>query len=384
MARARQEPQREPEGLVERPAVESAASVEPPYRSRPADDVIARFLQHVRRTGQPETFPTICRVPPPADSPPIFLKPFDVDRSKRPDGDRAPCSICSPYRPKFLHGGFLVWYPLEGVIRAIGPECGDALFGGTQYADGRIACTRREREDAALGFLQTNLPKTLQMVLAMEAIRPAAREVSRLHRKFKTEAPNVQAKLRAVRSGGGALSVGVVAELDVEADDRIEGPKGLGSGGAAYNVTFGSLPDSPMLNATFDPMQEWEELRYSVFSVPAPPHADAALEWVIENAAEVEQMEAMVKRLRRCSEDYVKFAERLDRCLQLFSPELFAVLDAWGRHPQNVFKLKAHAENGVFKFEHERRYDTWTHRERVTLVPDVTKLVVRGNWPGFE
>ncbi len=78
------------------------------YTTRPSDVIIERFLAHVRETGQPETFSTLCREPPSADSPPKFLRKFDVDRKLRPERDMAPCAICSPWKPKFLHDGFLV------------------------------------------------------------------------------------------------------------------------------------------------------------------------------------------------------------------------------------------------------------------------------------
>ena len=110
------------------------ATSEPPHRFRPAESVVQLFLEHVRRTAEPETFPTISHSMPRADSRPIFLRRFDVDRKKRPNGDMAPCPICSPNDAKFLNNGYLVWYPDEGVIRAIGPECGDTVFGGDQYA----------------------------------------------------------------------------------------------------------------------------------------------------------------------------------------------------------------------------------------------------------
>ena len=81
------------------PRSELAASDIAIYTTRPSESIILRFLDHVRMTGMPETFPTICRTPPPDGSPPRFLRRIDVDRKLRPDGDLAPCAICSPFSP---------------------------------------------------------------------------------------------------------------------------------------------------------------------------------------------------------------------------------------------------------------------------------------------
>jgi hypothetical protein len=159
------------------------------YLSRPSESLVTAFLDHVRRTGAPETFPTICRTKPRAESRPMFLRRFDVDRRKRRNADKVPCPICSPNDPKFLHGGYFVWYPDEGVIRGIGPECGDTVFGGNLYAEAKNQFDREERERQAVEFLEKNLQKILSMIMALEAIRPAAQEAAKLYSDFKRAAP---------------------------------------------------------------------------------------------------------------------------------------------------------------------------------------------------
>jgi hypothetical protein len=200
------------------------------YRSRPSESDIALFLDHVRETGEPESFPGICRTKPPRASRPIFLRRFDIDRKKRRDGQMAPCPICSPNDSKFLHGGYLAWYPDEGVIRAIGPECGDTVFGGTAYAEAKETFDREERERRAVEFLEKNLHKALAMIAALEAIRSAAIEADRLYAELKRRAPIAQRVLRGIRTGSGLLKVSIVTERDETNESQIEGPRGLGRG----------------------------------------------------------------------------------------------------------------------------------------------------------
>ena len=159
MARPHAKDPAEAAPTVPRSEAAPSAESEAPYRFRPTEDEVARFLDHVRRTGQPETFPTICRTTPSALSRPVFLRKFSVERSRRPDGDEAPCPICSPNDPKYLHDAYLVWYPDEGVIRAIGPECGDSVFGGTAYAEAKGEFEIEERERRPPTSLRRTCPR---------------------------------------------------------------------------------------------------------------------------------------------------------------------------------------------------------------------------------
>lgn len=354
------------------------------YRSRPCEAEIARFLDHVRDTGEPESFPGICRSKPPKDSRPVFLRRFDVDRKKRRDGQMAPCPICSPNDPKFLHEGYLVWYPDEAVIRAIGPECGDAVFGGTAYAEAKETFDREERERRAVEFLEKNLRKALAMIVALEAIRPAAIEADRLHVQLRRDAPNAQKTLRAVRAAGGALKVSIVTERDEDDEDRIEGPRGFGKKDSeydAYEEVIGLLPDSTILNASLTARRDCRDIEDLIASIPRFDSEEAAFFWICDQSERLEELEAAVAILQDCSSRYVKLADRLDRFLQFFSPAVFDQLDRWGQHPDNSVYIEAGYDNGTFTLCHGRRY---AEREEVRLRPDMARLSVRGAWPGFE
>ena len=95
-------------GFVQRREATHQKAATGPYPTPPSQSVIDVFLDHVRRTGQPETFPTIARLPPPPNSTPVILCKFDVDRTKRLHRDMAPCAICSPFKEKCLHDMLLV------------------------------------------------------------------------------------------------------------------------------------------------------------------------------------------------------------------------------------------------------------------------------------
>lgn len=384
MSRSLTKPGRDDAQDVPRGAIEARLPAPSDFPTRPTDAVIDAFLQHVRDTGEPESFPSITTTKPPPDSRPVFLRRFSIDRKRRRDGEMAPCPICSPASPKYLHEGYLTWYPDEQVIRAIGPECGDTVFGGTQYAEAKAVFDLAERERLAVEFLQRNLPKALSMLVALQALEDAAIEAERLHEQLRKGAPRVHAKLRQMKSAGGAISVSIVREKTKKDDARSIGPRGFGKADSDYDSTeevFGHLPDTTALYAKFEPVVELRELLNRLTDLPQLQSTDDAFLWACDASESLERLETAVEVLRDCAAGYVRLADRLDRFAEFFSVKLFAQLNRWGQHEEGPFHLEAEAGNGVFRLEHAAH---WNDRDRIILRPDMSKLMRRGNLPGFE
>lgn len=162
------------------------------YASPPGDDLTRAFQEHVQRTGQPETFPSITTSRPPKDGAVVALfHPIRIPRGKRPLGDMAPCPICSPSSPKFLDRGTLIWCEGSLGIYAVGPECSDTL-----WADGRLnravnALRQTSKEKADLSLLTqalTSAPAQLQWI---DGHRKAAELVARYHGNLGKAAPRL-------------------------------------------------------------------------------------------------------------------------------------------------------------------------------------------------
>ena len=287
----------------------------------------------------------------------MFLRQFSVERRKRPDGDEVPCPICSPNDPKYLHDAYLVWYRDEGVIRAIGPECGDSVFGGTMYAEAKGKFDLEERERRAIDFLEKNLSKTASMLAALGRLKLAVFEAERLYLEFTGRAPRIHERLRRLRGLAGPLEATV-------------------------------LGDASVLNARLRLVKDWQALHDILFALPRVLDADAAFLWVCEATPRLEQMEKAGAVLRRCSTHYVRLVGLLDRFPQFFSAPLFARLDAWGRREGGDFDLSASTEGGTFGLQHRSsvlRYGrTCRVIEVLSMRPDMAALSARGDWPGFE
>lgn len=370
---------------VSRGVIEARLPAPGDFSTRPSDALIDAFLQHVRDSGEPESFLSITTTKPKPDSRPVFLRRFSIERKRRRDGDMAPCPICSPASPKYLHEGYLTWYPDECVIRAIGPECGDTFFGGTQYAEAKTAFDLVERERLAVEFLHKNLPKALSMLVALRSLEDAAVEAERLHHQLRKDGPRIHARLRKIKLAGGAISVSIVREKARKKDDaRSVGPRGFGKADSDYDSTeevFGHLPDTSALLAKFEPRAELQELIDALLELPQLQSGDQAFLWACDASESLDRLEGAVAKLRSCAGGYVRLTDRLDRFAEFFSETLFSQLHLWGQHEENMFNLAAEAGHGVFRLEHAER---WNDRDCVTLRPDMSKLNRRGNLPGFE
>ena len=196
-----------------------------PHTTRPTADFIQSFLEHVRKTAEPETFATIDLSRPPAWSEPYVLTRFSVDRNKRPNKDMARCAVCSPENPKCLNDMYLIWYEREGLIRPVGPDCGDSIENGHMYAQARKAYDERLERQRLENFIERNLPKLPAMHAALLELRPAIVEAERLHNKLRNENEDIPKQLREIlHRERGLLTVNVRVKYEVEETSMASAP----------------------------------------------------------------------------------------------------------------------------------------------------------------
>ncbi|MBN1916712.1 MAG: hypothetical protein JW889_02285 [Verrucomicrobia bacterium] len=357
-----------------------------PHATRPTDAWVQRFLDHVRQTGQPETFPDLDWSHPPAWSTPFILKNFDVDRKKRPDGDMAPCAICSPRRPKCLKKLYLIYYELEGVVRVIGPECGAQIEGGELFVAELTAFKRRERQQRAEATLEQKLPFVPQMIVALDALRPALTEADRLHRKLRGDNSAIARQFRQLKNqGGGLLTVSVEIEPqrkevepadgdDVDDNDRPErvGPRGFGRGVDTYTESFGVLVGEAMFASSFTPLENLDDLLAVAQVLPSVSDVQTAFDWMCDHE-DLVLFEQIVEQLHKLDAGYHRLVEQLASVRSFFSVEFFSRLNGWGQHRDRSFELQAMVQDGIFSLFHG---DRWAR-----FRPDLGALAVSPSWP---
>jgi hypothetical protein len=108
--------------------VAKSYEVKGPFPNRPGKLILDEFRSWVGETGQPDLWRYHDPSSPPRDQDFEELIHFSIPTQKRADVDMASCPICSPLSPKYFEG-VLAWFPLEGVLRAIGHECAKGHFG---------------------------------------------------------------------------------------------------------------------------------------------------------------------------------------------------------------------------------------------------------------
>ncbi|MEM1010102.1 MAG: hypothetical protein AAGJ35_13990, partial [Myxococcota bacterium] len=154
------------------------------FKIHPSRYDVERFRQHVKLTGQPHTWTDHTATTPPKSYEFEWLCDFEIPAKLRGKVGKAPCPICCPRAPKYFAGS-LCWYPTEGVIRAVGQECGHTHFddGLSQKAKNR-GVAHWAKEDT-IDYLVENLPHVPRFRVQAEHLRMTARELDSVLRKMR-------------------------------------------------------------------------------------------------------------------------------------------------------------------------------------------------------
>lgn len=128
------------------------------FRKRPAQKHVQDFLRHLAATGEPHSWSTLSTTTPSTDSKPVLLQDFRIpDKFRRGPQSRAPCPICSAFYPKY-ENGYLAWHPDDGLVRAIGHECGKDFFEGDAFSEALNIYEAEQAEQAARRYLSGACP----------------------------------------------------------------------------------------------------------------------------------------------------------------------------------------------------------------------------------
>lgn len=169
------------------------------WRAQPGPNDISEFKEHVRLTGCPETFYRITTSKAVSLDSSEILTGFQIDRKKRPERDEAPCPICSPAAPKFL-SGYLVWFPNELVIRAIGKECGDRIDRGWNR---RVQSFKlRQQQEQREEFIERELHQVPDLIRKIEAELARSCFHLAIWKEFKSKCPAIVQHLRGEMAKG--------------------------------------------------------------------------------------------------------------------------------------------------------------------------------------
>ena len=125
------------------------------FWSEPSQAVKDEILEHIRAAGLPHLCKYHTHTKPPVGSKPMYIAEFTLPEKLSRVGTFAACPCCTPESAKYYKGGKIAWFPEEGVIRLLGPDCFAAL-NPEWHAREVKELARRKNDQAVLDALISN------------------------------------------------------------------------------------------------------------------------------------------------------------------------------------------------------------------------------------
>lgn len=153
--------------------------------------IVEQIKSYIEAVGTPHLWPGHTHTRPPEGARIEYLDEYDLPITMHKDKRLwAPCPCCSPSRGKYYKGGKIGWFPDEGVIRNMGPDCFAALDKeGHMRA---LAQLRKEQEtQKAITSLLANLPKAPAALKIFEKALPVVQAVDDLRTDLRKQLPLV-------------------------------------------------------------------------------------------------------------------------------------------------------------------------------------------------
>ena len=144
------------------------------FWERPGSEIVEEIKRHVAETGLPYTWRGHTHTKPLPGSKPVYREEFDLPEKQLRAKRWAPCPCCTPETPKYGRNGKIAWFPSEGVIRLLGPECFKSLDKeGHEEAKRQLEIERRRKQDT--DYLLSKLPLLGRVILVGEQAIPIAK-----------------------------------------------------------------------------------------------------------------------------------------------------------------------------------------------------------------
>jgi hypothetical protein len=319
------------------------------FRTRPTGTFIEEVVAHIKRTGQPETIEALYHGRLPSNAKYRILRKIEIDGKKRPNGDLAPCPMCTPNR--FLSGAIVWLYDLQ-VCAVIGHCCAE------HASEAEREFKREEKKRYEEDYLLLALPTLDQKKSVLSALEPDTREALCVYRKFRKGCRLLQTHLRHLnRTGEGRLLITeVLQNSDSEEESDYFGPagfKGRGAGGTeTRDHDFGHLTGATALLSNYNPVDELAHIKRQIDSFEFSGSEENALDFIVSMTPQ--QRQAAVAIFQEIDASYVKFITRLLDFLSFFDRENVERLHRYGVHQLNNFPFEA-------------RYEIWKQYPRIVF-----------------
>jgi hypothetical protein len=279
-----------------------------PFKDRPTGIWIDETVARIKETAQPEGIESLFRNQIPKDAKFRTLKHLiAIDGKKRPEGDNAPCPMCTPNR--FLTGS-LVWFPDLQFCAFIGNCCAN----DDVLAEAEMERKWRERRDDEESYLLGALPLVGPKLTVLDSLKSVALEATRSYRKIRTGVPLVHDQLRKIKQEyGGQLTLTQIIKDEANENDDYFGPAGMkGRGKDAVETrdhTFGSFAGHIAVIKDYNPIKELETMNRKLLAIAAHGSEAEAINFIVTMSDKERHVAVVI--LRDVEESIHKFRMRL-------------------------------------------------------------------------
>ena len=317
------------------------------FKDKPTIDFQDAVVREVAKTGEPEKVDGLFTGRIPRDAKYEILRRIVVDGRKRPNGDMAPCPMCTPNR--FLEGDLVHLYEMK-VVAVIG-RCCAAHAAEADRAYKRAEAIRYEED-----YLMAALPFVRAKIAAVKEMGSIAGQALTLYRKFRKEMPELQQMLRTIKDRQNAQLVlhEILEAEELETKSDYVGPRGFRGGVLSRDIQFGPLGGTTAVIKDYNPVKELGDVDRNINFTGFEGDADAAVLFVADMTPE--QRRASVFGLQHADRAFEKFVRRTRDCVSFFSRENIERLGRFGAHHLNHQPFEASYRHGgkgaVIQFRH--------------------------------
>jgi len=298
------------------------------FRDDPTSLFVDAIADHIKRTGEPETAPGTYKGAIDRGARYRILRPVDIDRRKRPQGDMAPCPMCTSNR--FLRGVIAYFMDL-GFVAVIGHCCAEHAEDAERTF--KTEELKRRQED----FLLLALPALGAKRESLGRLRGLASEAQSVYRKFRKAAPGLHQHLREV--AGHHRGRLVLYEILSTADEEIPtedyvGPAGFRGRGRLSTETrdhdFGILDGLVATLRDYAPQRELDDAIRTADSFDFAGGEAEAIEFIAALDDDPVRRRAAVATCQGLDMYYARFQERLTDFRAFWAPENIERLRRYG------------------------------------------------------
>lgn len=177
------------------------------FAEKPGTAVIEDIRRHIRETGRPHEWQGHTHDRPTDGEHAEFLFEYDLPDQFNTPSRRAPCPICCPDKPKYAKRGIAAWFPREGKIRLMGPDCYATVVGREQFDAAYQEMKRKEKRESDERYLIRRVALIDEHFDSLEAAIPTLEAIDRFWSRLHMALGESRRHILAVNTAGGILEV---------------------------------------------------------------------------------------------------------------------------------------------------------------------------------